>query len=114
MPVNIETEEQSGLTILHLAGDLDGSDNRSLLRRVESLLEAGRTRIVLYMAKVAFVNSSGLRDLVDVAARTNAAKGRVVLCALTGFVEGVLETTQLNRFFDVSPDLDAAATRATE
>jgi anti-anti-sigma factor len=54
------------------------------------------------------VTSAGLGDLVRVTAQANSQGGRVVLANLTPFVSGVLDTTRLSAFFEISANVDSA------
>ena len=58
-----------------------------------------------------WINSGGLGLLVQLTARANSQGGRVVVSAPSPFVADVLETTRLNRFFDVAANTDDAVAR---
>ena len=47
-------------------------------------------------------------ELLTLTAQANQRESQVVLAAPSAFVAGVLETTQLDRFFRVNPSVEAA------
>ncbi len=106
--MTIETQTRDGVTILKLAGDLTSSGERPLLSRVAALLGKGVTRVVMDVSEISFVNSGGLGELVQITARANAQNARVMLASPSPFLAGVLQTTRLDRFFEVAATIDAA------
>lgn len=112
--MTIETQTRDAVTILKLTGDLTSSGERGLLSRVAALLAKGVTRVVLDVSEIGFVNSGGLGELVQIAARANAQNARVMLASPSPFLTGVLQATRLDRFFEVAATLDAAVTTLQE
>ena len=106
--MNAETEDRAGIKIIRIAGDLDGMDSGPLPTILSDLVEERGARIVVDMTDVGFINSTGLSALITLTARANTHESRLVLAAVSPFVAGVLETTRLDRFFDVFPTVDAA------
>jgi anti-anti-sigma factor len=107
--MTIDTEDRSGVKVVRITGDLDGTDSGPLTTVLSDFVEERGSRIVLDLTNVKFINSTGLSVLVTLTAQANAHQSRLVLAGLSPFVAGVLETTRLDRFFDVFPTVDAAA-----
>lgn len=105
--MNFQTEEQDGIHVVTIAGELVGGHTQ-LVEEVTNLLTAPRARIILDLAGVPFMNSTGLSELVRITAQANIQEARVVLANLSPFVSGVLQTSQLDRFFDISPTVGDA------
>ncbi len=107
--MTIDIHEHPNVKIVRLAGEL--TEDTGLVDAVTDLLVEPGTRVLIDMSAVPFVNSHGLGDLVRITAQANVLEGRVVLANLTAFVGGVMETTQLNRFFEICPDTEVALQR---
>ncbi|MCG8408210.1 MAG: STAS domain-containing protein [Phycisphaerales bacterium] len=105
-PLKIEFEERDRVSILKLDGYLQGNDELS--EKIDGLLEKENCRIVLELSQVHLINSAGLGELVRLAAQANSQGGRLVFANPTPFVEGVLKTTRLDRFFEVHETLETA------
>lgn len=106
--MHIDIDERSGITIIHVHGELTGGEEASLLGPISDLLDHGVTNIVIDLADVPFMNSDGLGELVRAGGQINMAEKRMVLAQVSAFVEGVLQATNLNRFFDIYPSVDDA------
>lgn len=63
--------------VISLKGDLDAHTAPQLDVAIDRLASSGATRIVLHMADVGFVDSSGLRSMIR--AQNDGGDGRVVV-----------------------------------
>lgn len=106
----IDIETRAGVHVVKIVGDLSGDPEPRLVGRLTDLFAGGPVRIVIDMTESPFVNSAGLADLVRITGQANVQEGRVVLACIGPFVKGLLETTRLNRFFDVFATVDEAVT----
>ncbi|QDV90866.1 Putative anti-sigma factor antagonist [Phycisphaerae bacterium RAS2] len=109
--MQIDVQHHGAIPVVRAFGDLTGGNNTLLVDEVVKLLDQGKTRLVLDLSHVAFIGSLGIGDLVRVVTQANSMGGKVILAALSPFVDGVLKTTKLDRFFDVSPSVDEAVGR---
>ncbi len=87
---------------------MTGGDEREWVDTVTRLVDETGAHVVLEMGEVAYVSSAGLGDLVRITALANSQGSRLVLCNLSAFVDGVLKTTRLDKFFDVHKSVEAA------
>jgi anti-sigma B factor antagonist len=99
--MNVEIKDQAGIKVVRLPGDLAGDDGGEFVDAVTNLLTGPGVRIVIDLAAVQFINSTGLSELVRVNSQANIQEARVVLANPSPFVAGVLQTTRLDRFFEV-------------
>ena len=106
--MTIDIETQAEVHVVRIIGDLSGDAESPLVDQMTDLLAGGPVRIVLDMSGSPFVNSAGLADLVRITGQANVQESRVVLACAGPFVQGLLETTRLDRFFEVFPTIDEA------
>jgi len=106
MEPNIEMK--SGVAVVHLSGELRGPDDGAVSPVVEKALDGTNPKIVIELSGVSYVSSAGLGELVQLVSRANSQNARMVLCAPSPFVAGVLKATRLDRFFEMFPTADAA------
>ncbi|MBS1836237.1 MAG: STAS domain-containing protein [Actinobacteria bacterium] len=85
--------------VIRISGDLDAQTAGRLDEIVASQLAAGRTEIVLDLADLEFLDSSGLRSMV--LARGPAGDRRVELRSPSGSVMRLLDITGLTEVFDI-------------
>ncbi|MDQ3255305.1 MAG: STAS domain-containing protein [Acidobacteriota bacterium] len=103
-------ERQCGLaTILDLEGNVTFGEGTATLRRdTRRLIAEGRVEIVLNLAGVRYVDSSGLGEMVAAQTAARRCGGRVALLGLSPNVRGLFEMTRLVDVFDVYEDEPSA------
>lgn len=106
--MKIDIENRGGISIVRVAGQMRGEAD--LAKATDPLIERRGARVIIDMSAVDFVGSAGLGELVRITAQANTQGARVVLAAVSPFVQGVLEMTQLHKFFETHPSVDEAAT----
>lgn len=78
-----------------VAGEIDASTAPDLAAALRPLVEEPSPSVVVNMAGVSFMDSSGLRALVHAAHDAKEQGGSVVLVAVSGAVNRLLEVTGL-------------------
>ena len=89
-------------TVLALAGDLDVYTATRLRERLVDLIGNTRINLVVDLAELVFVDSTGLGTLVDGMTRVRRAGGTMALRSPTPAVRRVLNITGLGRVLPVS------------
>jgi len=110
--MNLEAtpREIDGIVIIDLSGRITLGEGSALLRRmVHELLQNGQKKIILNLADVNYIDSSGIGELVSgfTTARNNG--GELKLLHLTKKVHDLLQITKLYTVFDVHSDERTAA-----
>lgn len=104
MALRIVERETGGVTVLDLEGRIVlGEESNAFRERVKALLASGKTKIVLNMGNVTYIDSAGLGTLVasHQSARTQGAALRLAQLGQK-FME-LLQVTKLLTVFDVYP-----------
>jgi len=86
-----------------LRGEIDAHTAPDVAERF-STLPSGRDDIVIDMAEVSFMDSSGLRVLLDLHQRAGEAGRRLVLLTPSQSVTKLLEVSGLSDHFTVEPE----------
>ena len=101
MKLEIEQREKEGIFILDLKGRLVlGSEDQALRQKLQSLLDAGRHKVILNLKEVSDIDSTGLGTLVYCALRFRESGGKLVLLHLGEFQATLPETLKLNVAFE--------------
>lgn len=90
-----------------LAGELDGATAGAIREELFELIEPGR-ELVLDLAGLEFLDSSGLGVLVLALTKARAVEGHVVVANPTARVYRLIETSRLVDVFGVTGGPDAA------
>ena len=92
-----------GKIVLDLAGRLDSSAAPLLAKWLENTLPTEPTGLMIGMAGVTFIDSSGLSILVQAMKRCRERGGNLVIFSLQQNVRMIFELTRLDKAFDIFP-----------
>lgn len=105
MPLLIDAREVSQVTILDIRGRIVLGDEIHLLRdAVRNLIAQGKNKIILNLADVDYIDSSGVGELVGAFTSVRNAGGELKLLNLPQKVHDVLYVTKLYTVFDIRED----------
>jgi len=109
MALKLTTRTVDGVTVVEAAGRIVlGNETNDLRDCVKALLFDGSTRLVLNLAQVDFVDSSGLGTLVGLHSTAAARSAKIKLAAASKLFRDLLVVTKLLTVFDLF-DTEAAA-----
>ncbi|MGR8935691.1 MAG: STAS domain-containing protein [Gammaproteobacteria bacterium] len=104
--MNLQQEKLHATMVLSIREErIDAHNSGELKEFILSLIEQGETNIVVQLAKVRFIDSSGLGALLSGYKNTAARGGKLSLSNLQPQVLSMFELTRLNRVFEIYPDL---------
>ena len=102
MALEITEKESSGVTVLMLAGRVTlGEESNKLRTKLKDLLGEGKTRVVLDLAEVKYIDSAGLGTLVAGYTSARNQGAGMKLANLTKKFDEQLHITKLVTVFDV-------------
>jgi anti-sigma B factor antagonist len=105
--IQVEISDRQQLTILEAAGRIDSSNASELGQALSSVIRRGRTQLVLDLAKVDYMSSAGLRELVGALKRLQG-NGDLRLAQPSERVLEVMEIAGLDTIFKIFPSIAAA------
>ncbi len=105
MSLKINPREVSHVTILDIHGRIVlGPEIGALRAAVRELVAQGKKKIILNLADVDYLDSSGVGELVTCFTTVRNAGGELKLLNLTQKVHDVLHVTKLYTVFDIKDD----------
>ncbi len=105
MSMKVSTRQVDGVTILDLSGRITlGEGSVQLRDAVRDLLSKGSKHILLNLADVNYIDSSGIGELVSAYTTVRNQGGELKLLNLTKKVHDLLQITKLYTVFDVKDD----------
>jgi anti-sigma B factor antagonist len=106
--------EVGDVLVVNLTGPITlGPGTREFRQLITDTLESGRKNILLNMAEVYYIDSSGLGELVAAYTASTRRGGKLKLMKLTQRVQDVVQLTKVYRIFEVFDD-EATAVRSFE
>src|SRR5436853_7378008 len=107
--LNIRERQAGDVTILDLEGKITiGEGSVSLRSAIRRLIEEGKKKILLNLAGVGYVDSSGIGELVSSYTTINREGGQLKLLKLTQKIKDLLTITKLLTVSDTYEDESAA------
>jgi anti-sigma B factor antagonist len=103
--MTITTREVSHVTIVDINGRIVLGDETGQLRdTIRQLIAAGKKKIILNLAHVDYIDSSGVGELVSSFIALRNAGGELKLLSLSQKVHDILQVTKLYTVFDIKED----------
>lgn len=91
------TVEEGGVSVVRVVGEIDIATVDSVRAAVATAMERGPTRLVIDMAAVSFMDSSGIAVLIEAARQTDS----VLIRRPSNAVRRVIETTGLTEVLPI-------------
>ena len=105
MSLTINRREVAHVTILDIEGRIVLGDEIGDLRdAVRALIQQDKKKIILNLAGVDYIDSSGVGELVSSFTTVRNSGGELKLLNLTPKVQDVLHVTKLYTVFDIKDD----------
>jgi len=103
MKVNVRSEGE--VSVVDLSGKITIGEGDVLLREtIETLLKEGRSKIVLNLARISYMDSAGIGELVACYKRSREKGGQLKLLNPSGKVYDLLQLTKLEEIFETFRD----------
>ena len=96
------------IVTLSLSGKLDTLTARAFEEKILVHIEAGDRRIIIDLAHLDYISSSGLRVFLLAAKRLDGSDGKVVLCSLKDPVKEVFDIAGFSSLFSICGSHDEA------
>ena len=101
--------DNGDVTVVALTGRITLGEGTSRLRdAVRQALDRGRNKLVLNLAEVMYVDSSGLGELVHALTSVRRGGGQLKLSNLQALMRDLIQVTRLYSVFEVFPDEESA------
>jgi len=109
MSVKLACREKRGVTIVDAGGKLTLGEGTCVFReKLHELIESGARRILLNLADVTYIDSSGIGELVAAYSAVTRAGGQIKLLNLGVRTRDILMLTRLCTVFETFDDERAA------
>ena len=98
----INHEIKEGVLVISLEGNLLGEhSNAPVMALIKESVEAGNKKILFNLARMQFINSTGLGMLLTAVSKTRNAGGEMMMCCLPKKMRKLLQMTKLESAFVV-------------
>lgn len=112
MSVKLSSRKVGDVTVIDAVGRITLGEGASSFRdTIRDLVAQGNKKVLLNLADVTYIDSSGIGELVSGFTTVTNQGGQLKLLSLTKRIQDLLQITKLYTVFDVFED-EAAAVRS--
>lgn len=106
--MNLQVNSFDNVTVIKISGRIDSHSVQRLRQQLALSVGSAEKNIVLDLAGVDFIDSSGLAAIVHAMKQCRAGGGDLRLCKTPQAVRMVLELTRLDKALDIFPNQESA------
>lgn len=107
--MKIKREEKDGVVVLRLDGKLmGGPDADTMKAHIQQAIDEGNPRVLIDLANVPWMNSTGLGILIANYTTLTRAEGKMKLMNVSSRINSVLIITQVGTVFETFSDEKSA------
>jgi anti-sigma B factor antagonist len=107
--IGVSTDAIADGVVVSLTGDIDFSCSPQLRADLKQVLLEEQSRLVLDLAQVGYMDSSGVAVLVEILQIQRKQEHKLVLCNMQDKVQKIFEISRLDSVFTIAADVAAAA-----
>lgn len=101
MKYKLREREREGVVIIDLSGKLMGGSDAEIFKNcIYELLEEGKKKIIVNLARVTWINSAGVGILITGYTTMRKKGGDMKLLNVSEKIKSILYVTKLNLIFD--------------
>ncbi|RCG23995.1 anti-sigma factor antagonist [Sphaerisporangium album] len=108
MPLTVSRENRREFTVIAIIGEVDRNGVPRLGEYIDEAFRRKTPQLIFDLSRMSFIDSSGLRVLVQAGAKAAKCGGSCALCCLCPTPRRILNLTGIDAAFDIYPSLDAA------
>lgn len=107
--MKLSDREQDGVVILEPRGKIMGGPDATLLHdRLYEFIQQGKTRVVIDLSRIEWMNSTGLGILIQGYTTLRNSDGQLKLAQVTDKIQSLLTITKLVSVFDAYDSVEDA------
>ena len=103
-----------GIPVLDVVGEIDIYTTPQFKQAVRVAIDEGIPSIIINMARVTYMDSSGFGTLLSATKRLRTVDGALYLTGCNEAISRMLQITRLNTIFGIHPDEKSALAAAEE
>jgi len=98
-------EKQTGdVNVISVGGRLDAYSAAEAEKKIDSLVEAGRVKLVLNLNDLEYISSSGLRVFLAQLKKARKQQGDIKLCCMKPNIREVFDIAGFTQLFHIAGD----------
>lgn len=104
----VKIEPKNGIAVCYIDGEIDINSSPAIKKSFDKLLSSKAPKLVINLAKVTYVDSSGLATMVEILKNMKSYGGRMRLACMSPKIKSLFEITKLEKLFEILADEETA------
>jgi anti-sigma B factor antagonist len=101
--MNITEREENGIAIVEIDGKMDTATSPAAQENFTTMINGGKTKILLNLAELDYLSSSGLRVILTLAKELEKVGGALRICNLNKVVQEIFDISGFSYILKVFP-----------
>ena len=97
----MKIKQVSGKNVVYLEGEVNAQSGAEIKKSVLNLFASGNAGVVLSFKGVVYMNSSGLREIIDLLKNATKDRKELSLCEMSQDIREMFSFTGLDRVFKI-------------
>jgi len=106
--LDVKTKSQDSIAIIEIDGEVDLYSSPALRKALLEMTKAQNKAILVDLARVKYMDSSGVATLVEALQQVGKYDGKLKLANLRDGVKNVFELSRLDKVFDIYESIEDA------
>ena len=106
--LELSDHKRDEVRVVSLDGKLEVLSSKTLLERLNTLIDGGERRVLLECSRLEYISSSGLRVVLMAAQRLEQLGGKLVLAGLSGPIRRIFNVAGFTSILTICDSLEAA------
>lgn len=106
--IKIAAQEQKGWIVVAIEGEIDLHTSPEIRKELAGHVKAKKAKVLIDLAKVAYIDSSGLATFIEAMQKLRKGGGEIALAGLSETVRHVFEVARLDSVFKIFKNRDGA------
>ena len=106
--MNIQEDTKGDIFICSMGGEVNLETSPILRKLFERLIKENKKKIIVDLAGVSYIDSSGLATLIEMLQRLKGIDAKMRICGIQQKVKYVFEITKLDKLFEMFEDQQKA------
>jgi anti-sigma B factor antagonist len=102
--LNCKKRLQDEISVIEIEGKLNALTAMEMRAHIQELIEEKAKKVVLDLANLSLIDSSGVGALVSLIKRVHAGNGKVVVSGIQGQPKEIFTLLNLHKAFDLAED----------
>jgi anti-sigma B factor antagonist len=100
----LKRSDPKRLQLFEIVGRVDNENVTSLAQTLDEAIASGRNQLILDLSGVEYINSAGLRELVQIFKRLQRSGGTLTIVNPSEYVRAMLDLVGLDSVFEIHVD----------